>query len=124
MIAQRYPDAYDGIAAGAPAFYWTEIVPSTTWPQQVLSMLGHFPYNCETDALTAAAITVCDELNGVRDGIISQPGECLSRFDPFRLVGTPINCAQTNGTIRITNAAAVLVNETWHGPQAVDVTKL
>ncbi|KAI1159717.1 Tannase/feruloyl esterase [Nemania serpens] len=124
MIAQRYPDAYDGIAAGAPAFYWTEIVPSTTWPQQVLSMLGHYPYNCETDALTAAAITVCDELDGVKDGIISQPGECLTRFDPFRLVGTPINCAQTNGTIRITNAAAVLVNETWHGPRAVDGTKL
>ncbi|KAI8955150.1 Tannase/feruloyl esterase [Xylaria longipes] len=124
ILAQRYPDAYDGIAAGAPAIYWTEFVPSTTWPQQVLSMLNDYPYNCETDALTAAAITACDELDQVKDGIISRPEECLARFDPFRLVGMPISCAQTNGTIRITNAAAVLVNETWHGPRAADGTKL
>ncbi|KAI0447300.1 Tannase/feruloyl esterase [Xylaria telfairii] len=124
VLAQRYPDAYDGIAAGAPAFYWTEFVPSTTWPQQVLSMLGHYPYNCETDALTAAAITVCDKLDQVRDGIISEPEECLARFDPFRFVGMRINCTQTNSTVRITKAAAILVNETWHGPRAVDGTKL
>ncbi|TGJ79726.1 hypothetical protein E0Z10_g9046 [Xylaria hypoxylon] len=123
-LAQRYPDAYDGIAAAAPAFYWTEFIPATTWPQQVMNMLGKFPYNCETDAITAAAIEVCDELDQVKDGIISLPEECLTRFDPFELVGTPINCAQTNGTVRITNAAAVLVNETWHGPQDVDGTKL
>ncbi|KAI0904973.1 Tannase/feruloyl esterase [Ustulina deusta] len=124
ILAQRYPDAYDGIAAGAPALYWTEFAPSTTWPQQVLSMLGHYPYNCETDALTAAAIKACDKLDQVEDGIIGLPEECLARFDPFQLVGIPINCTQTNGTVRITNAAAVLVNETWHGPRAVDGTKL
>ncbi|KAI0542175.1 Tannase/feruloyl esterase [Xylaria digitata] len=124
MLAQRYPDAYDGIAAGAPAFYWTEFVPSTTWPQQVLSMLGQYPYNCETDALNDAAIKACDKLDQVEDGIISRPNECLAHFDPFQLVGMPINCAQTNGTVRVTEAAAILVNETWHGPRAVDGTKL
>ncbi|KAI0546545.1 Tannase/feruloyl esterase [Xylaria curta] len=124
MLAQRYPDAYDGIAAGAPAIYWTEFGPGTTWPQQVLSMLGDYPYNCEADALTAMAIKFCDKLDQLEDGIISQPEECLAHFDPFQWVGTPINCTQTNGTVRITNAAAVLVNETWHGPRAVDGTKL
>ncbi|KAI0870159.1 Tannase/feruloyl esterase [Hypoxylon argillaceum] len=124
LLAQRYPDAYDGIAAGAPAFYWTEFVPGITWPQQVLSDLGQYPYNCETDAITDGAIAACDELDQVKDGIISKPEECLARFDPFRLVGTSINCTQTNGTVRISHAAAVLVNETWHGPRAVDGTKL
>ncbi|KAI1368521.1 Tannase/feruloyl esterase [Xylaria arbuscula] len=124
MLAQRYPDAYDGIAAGAPAIYWTEFAPSTTWPQQVLNMLGQYPYNCETDALTAAAIKVCDQLDQVEDGIISQPKECLALFDPFQFVGMFINCTQTNSTVRITNAAAVLVNETWHGSRTVDGTKL
>jgi hypothetical protein len=124
VIAQRYPDAYDGIAAGAPAFYWTEFGPGITWPQQVLRTLGQYPYNCEADAITASAVAACDELDQVKDGIISKPEECLARFDPFRLVGMPINCTQTNGTVRITHAAAVLVNETWHGPRAVDGTKL
>ncbi|KAI0111300.1 Tannase/feruloyl esterase [Nemania sp. FL0031] len=124
ILAQRYPDAYDGIAASAPAFYWTELAPSITWPQQVLSMLGQYPYNCEADALTALAVTACDKLDQVEDGIIGRPEECLARFDPFRFVGMPINCTQTNGTVHITHAAASLVNETWRGPRAVDGTKL
>ncbi|KAJ8128867.1 hypothetical protein O1611_g4766 [Lasiodiplodia mahajangana] len=124
MLAQRYPDAYDGIAAAAPAIYWTELGPSTTWPQQVMSMAGHYPYNCEADALTTLAVMACDKLDRVEDGIISRPQECLAHFDPFRFVGMSINCTQTNGTVRITHAAASLVNETWHGPRAVDGTKL
>ncbi|KAI1122962.1 Tannase/feruloyl esterase [Nemania abortiva] len=124
LLAQRYPDAYDGIAAAAPAIYWNEFVPGTHWPQQVLNMLEHYPYNCEADAITDAAVAACDKLDQVEDGIVSNPEECLARFDPFRLVGMPINCTQTNSTIRITRAAAILVNETWHGPRAVDGTKL
>ncbi|KAJ8121127.1 hypothetical protein ONZ43_g2343 [Nemania bipapillata] len=124
LIAQRYPDAYDGIAASAPAFYWTELISGTTWPQQVLRTLDQYPYNCEADAIITSAVTACDELDQVKDGIISKPDECLARFDPFKMVGTPINCTQTNSTVRISHAAAVLVNETWHGPRTVDGAKL
>jgi hypothetical protein len=124
MLAQQFPDAYDGIAAGAPAIHWTEFVPSVQWPQQVMNMLGDYPYSCEIDAITAAAILVCDGRDGVKDGIISQPEECLAHFDPFQLVGTMTNCTEAGGLVKISNTAAIVTNETWHGTRAADGKRL
>ncbi|KXJ86090.1 Tannase/feruloyl esterase [Microdochium bolleyi] len=115
MLAQRYPDAYDGIDAGAPAINWGEIFPSMQWPQQIMSELGYVPFPCELDALTAAAVAACDGLDGVEDGIIGEPVACLKKFDPFTKVGTTIQCAQTNSTKAITEAAATVANATWNG---------
>ncbi|KAJ1337218.1 tannase/feruloyl esterase family alpha/beta hydrolase [Microdochium nivale] len=115
MLAQRYPDAYDGIDAGAPAINWGEIFPSMQWPQQVMSELGYVPFPCELDALTAAAIAACDGLDNIEDGIIGEPVACLREFNPFSKVGTVVQCAQTNSTMAITEAAATVANATWNG---------
>ena len=115
MLAQRYPTAYDGIAAAAPGIQWTEFFPSMMWPQQFMSMLGEYPHGCELDAITAAAISACDELDGVADGIIGEVDECLQSFDPFELVGRTINCTQEERTLEISSAAAAVVNATWQG---------
>jgi hypothetical protein len=120
MLAQRYPTAYDGIAAGAPAIYWTEFFPYLQWLQQVMNMLDAYPYGCEFDAITAAAISACDELDGVVDGVIAETAVCLSTFNPFSLVGTSINCTQAGGTVKISAAAATVVNATWNGIITVD----
>ncbi|KAI1417254.1 tannase and feruloyl esterase [Hypoxylon sp. FL1857] len=114
-LAQRYPTAYDGIAAGSPAIYWTEFTPSVQWPQQFMNMAGYYPYGCEIDAITSAAISTCDELDGVLDGVIAEPEACLSTFDPFQLVGKTIDCSQKDGPVQITTTAAAVVNATWRG---------
>lgn len=115
MLAQEYPTAYDGIVAGAPAITWSELVFNTFWPEQVMRMLGESPYGCELDAITAAAVSKCDGLDGVPDGIVSDVDECKANFDPFNLVGTTIHCAQTNTEMPISRAAAVVANATWGG---------
>ena len=117
MLAQRYPDAYDGISAGAPVLYSTLTGLGLYWPQQVMNMLKIYPYGCEMDAITAAAVKECDGLDGVTDGIVSEIDACLASFDPFKLVRTPVrNCPQAgNRTVEISVAAAVVVNATWHG---------
>jgi hypothetical protein len=117
MLAQRYPTAYDGISAGAPVLYLTRTAPSIYWPQEVMNMLDAHPYGCEMDAISAAATAVCDGLDGVVDGIVSDPDACLASFNPFKLIGTPVpNCRQAaNRTVQIGTAAATVVNATWHG---------
>lgn len=119
MLAQRYPDAYDGIAAGAPAIYWTEFLPGIQWAQQIMSMLGEAPHECEIDALVAAAVSECDGLDGVVDGIIGEVEACLDHFDPFTLVGSPIECSEVDN-VSISDIAATVVNATWNGMRTED----
>ncbi|KAF9873057.1 hypothetical protein CkaCkLH20_09567 [Colletotrichum karsti] len=116
MLAQRYPKQYDGIVAGAPAIYWNELISNAQWPQQVMNELGEYPYGCELDAITAEAVSACDNLDGVTDGTIGNVEECFKTFNPFSVVGKSIACSQTNGTQKtISKTAAIVVNETWHG---------
>ncbi|KAF1811428.1 putative feruloyl esterase [Eremomyces bilateralis CBS 781.70] len=85
MLAQRYPDAYDGIAASAPAINWAEFFVSFLWPAFLMDLHGQYPPSCEIEALTGAAIASCDGEDGVIDGVITNPETCT--FDPTSLVG-------------------------------------
>ncbi|KAH8689242.1 tannase and feruloyl esterase-domain-containing protein [Phaeosphaeriaceae sp. PMI808] len=113
MLAQRYPEAYDGIAAAAPAFNWGRLFPAFAWPQVMMKLTGQFPSKCELDAVTAGAVATCDPQDGVTDGIISDPAACS--FDPFSMVGKIVDC--NNETTTISNAAATIANLTWTGPR-------
>jgi hypothetical protein len=113
MLAQRYPEAYDGIAAAAPAFNWARLFPALAWPQVMMELTGQFPPKCELDAVTAGAIATCDPQDGITDGIISDPAACS--FDPFSMVGKIVTC--DNETTTISNAAATIANLTWTGPR-------
>lgn len=112
MLAQRYPTSFDGIAAGAPAIYWNNLVPFLLWPLQVMNMLGEYPHECELQAITAAAVSACDGLDGVVDGIVTDVDGCLASFRPFDLVGSATNCSEAR---LVTSAAAAVANATWHG---------
>ncbi|ETS85169.1 hypothetical protein PFICI_03194 [Pestalotiopsis fici W106-1] len=116
MLAQLYPDAFDGIAAGAPAIYWTETMFNMYWSQLYMSMIDQYPYGCELKAITAAAVAYCDPLDGVEDGIVADSDMCLEHFNVSSLVGTTVeDCAQTNGSVKISKAAVMVAHATWQG---------
>ncbi|KAI9148139.1 hypothetical protein HJFPF1_11963 [Paramyrothecium foliicola] len=116
MLAQRYPTAFDGIVVGAPGINWNEVFFNIQWPQQIMNELGVYPPSCELDAITIAATKFCDNLDGVVDGIVASPEECLQSFDPFSVVGEEVDCKQKNGTVvQVSEDAAKIVNATWHG---------
>jgi len=120
MLAQRYPDVYDGIAALAPAINWNRILSSLYWAQFVMNLAGEYPEPCELNAITMAAILACDAHNGVVDSLISNIENC--HFDPFSIVDTSFNCSRVKK--QILQAAAIVANATWAGPQSLNSTSL
>jgi hypothetical protein len=84
MEAQRFPDDYDGIIAGAPANYWTHLLANANW--NLLALLGepasYIPAK-KLPAIEAAALAACDADDGVKDGVIEDPLHC--HFNPSAL---------------------------------------
>ena len=81
MEAQRYPDDYDGIIAGAPANFWTHLLANAAWDN--LALMGDNDSYIPSKKLRAiqdAALAACDALDGVKDGVIEDPSRC--HFDP------------------------------------------
>jgi hypothetical protein len=115
--AQRYPEDYDGILAGAPAINLPDLTVSTYWPQSLMDRLGHYPSKCELDAINRLAVEACDFIDGIRDGFIAHPDAC--DFDPQTVVGQTVDCG--NGTsIRISTKTASIVRAIREGPTGAD----
>ncbi len=81
MEAQRYPDDYDGILAGAPANYWTGLLSTSVVDTQALTETpASFIPQAKIPNIASAVIAACDKLDGVADGILNDPRQC--HFDP------------------------------------------
>jgi hypothetical protein len=84
MEAQRYPQDYDGIIAGAPANDWTSLMLDFVWNQQALMKPGAFIPPDRVPTIQAEVNRQCDALDGVTDGLISAPQSC--HFKPETLL--------------------------------------
>ncbi|HVN93497.1 MAG TPA: tannase/feruloyl esterase family alpha/beta hydrolase [Terracidiphilus sp.] len=81
MEAQRFPEDYDGILAGAPANNWTALL--TTGIADTLALTAKpesFIPQAKIPAIAKAVLAKCDEMDGVKDGILNDPRQC--HFDP------------------------------------------
>src|SRR5215210_9178058 len=56
MEAQRYPDDYDGILAGAPAINWTRFQTAQFWGQTVMHLERNPVAMCKFEAAVQAAV--------------------------------------------------------------------
>jgi feruloyl esterase len=79
---QRYPNDFDGVIAGAQANPRTRL--KNAWQlsvgQAALKDPAAYIPTSKCPAIHAAVVSSCDALDGVKDGLISQPMRC--RFDP------------------------------------------
>lgn len=79
--AQRYPNDFDGIVAGAPANYMIHLHAWSLWVYQAVHKTPNsLLENAHLQVLHAAALKACDALDGVTDGVIDSPRKC--KFDP------------------------------------------
>eukprot|EP01043_Picozoa_sp_COSAG02_P060636 COSAG02_NODE_7965_length_2768_cov_45.347321_2_plen_348_part_00 len=66
-MAQRFPDDYDGILAGAPAIHFEKLGLGQTWPQVPMLMEndGKSIHQTKLQAAISASVQACDPLDGV-----------------------------------------------------------
>ena len=87
MEAQRFPEDYDGIVAGAPANNWTRLMAGDF--DGILAVLKDPASNLPPSALGLlyrGALAACDDADAVVDGVLDDPRRCT--FDPARLTCT------------------------------------
>src|SRR5262249_52506835 len=71
MEAQRFPEDYDGILAGAPANYWTHLLAKALADSQATTLdpASYIP-PAKLPALAKAVNAACDAQDGVTDGVL------------------------------------------------------
>jgi hypothetical protein len=80
ISAQRFPQDFDGIIAGAPVLNFVDTVTQSLWNSLVLA---ETPVPIAKMKLVADAVYArCDAKDGLKDGIIDDPRRC--DFDPTR----------------------------------------
>jgi feruloyl esterase len=79
--AERYPDDYDGILAGAPAIYASRLQGTQVWAAQAVHKddASYIP-PAKYPMIHEAVLQQCDALDGVKDGVLENPMLC--KFDP------------------------------------------
>lgn len=79
--AQRYPEDFDGIVAGAPANDWVSLLANFVWNLKAVheNPASHLSVP-KLEAVQRASVAACDLDDGVADGLVSRPAAC--RFDP------------------------------------------
>ena len=81
MEAQRYPEDYDGILAGAPANYWTGLLSlAVVDTQAVTATPASFIPPAKITTIGKAVTAACDKSDNVADGVLNDPRQC--HFDP------------------------------------------
>ena len=80
VVAQRWPTAFNGVISGYPAWNNMAEILDLGYLAQILSRPDAFPGPEKQTLLYNSVINACDGLDGVKDGIISNPGAC--HFDP------------------------------------------
>ena len=110
MEAQRFPEDYDGIIAGAPANYWTDVFSAFIWNIQAMQATpGSYIPAKKVPAIGAAVNAACDASDGVKDGVINDPREC--HFDPKVLL-----CKEGDSDSCLTAPQVAALKKIYDGP--------
>jgi hypothetical protein len=111
MEAQRYPEDYDGILAGAPANYWTHLLTKALADSQATTLdpASYIP-SSKLPAIASAVNAACDARDGVADGIVNDPTKC--HFEPATML-----CKAGDGEKCLTAPQVLALKRLYEGPQ-------
>jgi hypothetical protein len=91
---QRWPKDWDGAIAWYPAWNQASAMLAGQVATLALAKPGAWLGAPKRLALHQAALQACDALDGIADGLVSNPAACNARFDPATasLNGAPLRC--------------------------------
>jgi len=118
MEAQRYPEDYDGILAGAPANFWTHLLTKALADAQAttLDAASYIP-SSKLPAIASAVNVACDAQGGVADGIVNDPTKC--HFDPATML-----CKEGDSEKCLTAAQVTALKKLYEGPHDANGRKI
>lgn len=120
-LAQKYPEQYDGILAGAPAFNWTKFITAELYPQVVMQReLGKPIGNAKLHAVSALALRACGGAQA-HWGFLHDPLACV--YNPARDPAALCNGVAGEAGVRGSSALATclslkeaqVLNNIWYG---------
>jgi hypothetical protein len=119
MEAQRFPEDYDGILAGAPANDWTHLLVANFYSSAIPMLENPASYIPpeKIPAIARAVLAACDAIDGVKDGILSNPTSC--HFDPAAIV---CRAAETDACLTPPQAASL--KRIYAGARSADGTPI
>ena len=107
MEAQRFPEDFDGLVVGAPAYHWTEFMMGFNWDSRAVAAA---PIPLAKLPLIENAVTKqCDASDGLVDGLVQDPRACS--FEPAVL-----RCQGADAPDCLTGAQVEAVREVYAGP--------
>ncbi|KAJ5679291.1 Tannase/feruloyl esterase [Penicillium macrosclerotiorum] len=122
---QRFPDQFDGVVAGAPAFRWAQQQVNHLTGNVIQKNLNYFPSSCELEKVMNLTIESCDPLDGKTDGVVSRSDLCLEHLDWSKIEGASYTCAAAAGsygsaatpaqTGKVSSKAVELIKTYWNG---------
>lgn len=127
MEAQRFPQDFDGIVAGAPVnFYQAMNAAGVWWLQRMFkdNFAGNLAVDTDGDGtfesvglinlLHEQVLAKCDANDGIVDGIVSSPQSC--EFNPVQDLN-PLMCAEgASSDTCFTSAQVQTINDFYSGP--------
>ncbi len=127
MAAQRFPQLFDGIVAGAPAQFLQRLNLDHNWDMQWMfkdNFAGALAYDTDgngtLDSLTKAqmlrdaVLAQCDADDGIVDGIVSEPLAC--DFDPAEDLADNMCPDDVNADACFTEAQIDAIQAVYDGP--------
>ena len=110
--AQRFPEDYDGIVAGAAANYPTHLQGAQVWIAKISNQdeAGRIPRS-KYELIHNAVLQACDAVDGVKDRVLEDPTRC--HFDPEVLA-----CKGADGPTCLNAAQVEVARKIYAGPGA------
>jgi hypothetical protein len=121
-MAQDYPFDYNGILAGASAIHWDRFQAGQIWYQVVQYMdngglIGGgvaATLTAKENLATSKAVAACDALDGVVDGVLTDPRACTYSAAADSTI-TRSSCTASDPTC-LTPTEASAIDKMWQGP--------